>query len=234
MKTMIICATMLATVLSCGPESKADVFDIKVSAFEEVNLKVPAEVTWEDDDNSPACIIECSAENGQKLEAFVEGRTLVIKSKNKNWSDWGDKSGRILIRLKSSMLSKVSINGSGNFTMKNRNDSPDFEYTINGSGDLRAMVDAGSCKGTINGSGDVTIGGKSASFDCSINGSGDVKAFNLQAQAVDIHIAGSGDAEVHATESLNVKIAGSGDVKYKGDPKKLNQKVAGSGELKKV
>jgi hypothetical protein len=93
---------------------------------------------------------------------------------------------------------------------------------------------AENCKGTINGSGDVLMGGKAGSFQLQIRGSGDVKALDFACESVSVNIAGSGDAQVHATESLVVKIVGSGDVQYKGNPQKLSQKVAGSGELRKI
>ena len=233
MKTIPFFTLLVFGFWACNQPAKAEDYVKNVSDFESVNLKVPAYVLWEDSDE-PACLVQCSPDNEKKIEVVQEGKTLIIKSKTDNWSGWGDEGGRITIRLKSSSLAKVNINGSGDFVMKNNNDSPNFEFAINGSGDLKAMVSADKCKGGINGSGDVQIGGKAKNFDCTISGSGDVKALGFHAETVDVQIAGSGDAEVWATESLNVKIAGSGDVKYKGEPKKINQKVAGSGEIKKV
>jgi hypothetical protein len=118
--------------------------------------------------------------------------------------------------------------------MKSANDKPEFEFSINGSGDLKAMVNSKTCEGNINGSGDAQLKGTADSFDLDIRGSGDVKAQELICKSVDVDIAGSGDATVYASESLKVQIAGSGDVQYAGNPKNLVQKVAGSGELRKL
>lgn len=223
----------MALVLACQSEpSKAEIFKMNVSEFESVNLKVPADVVWTD---APAtCVVECSAETEKKIEVVMDGNTLIIKSRERswNWDNWGKET--IKIKLSSQKLSRIQINGSGDFAMKSPNDSPNFEYTINGSGDLKAIVNAEKCSGSINGSGDVEIRGKAKTYDLDINGSGDVKALDFEVGAVEIEIAGSGDAQVFATESLEVSIAGSGDVSYKGDPKKLKQKVAGSGELRKI
>ncbi|HOY97582.1 MAG TPA: head GIN domain-containing protein [Catalimonadaceae bacterium] len=221
-------------IMSCSRSANADVFKINIDEFEEVSLRIPAEVEWVDEDMA-SCVLQCSAANQKLIEIAIEGKTLVIRGKEKNWNSWNLKGDdKIFIRITSSMLKKVKINGSGDFKMKSPNGSSDFEYEINGSGDLQARVSATSCKGTINGSGDVLIGGSAESFDLEIHGSGDVKALDFICSSVSVEIAGSGDAQVNASESLSVRIAGSGDVQYKGNPKKLNQKVAGSGELRKI
>ena len=225
-----------ALACSSGP-AKAEIYKMKVTAFDALSLKIPADVEWVDSDN-PSCIVECSAENEAKFEVVMDGNTLVIKSKGDSWkSDWSwgdDKKGKIIIKLSSSRLQRINISGSGDVVMKSNNDSPSFEYNINGSGDLKAMVDAKNCKGSINGSGDAQINGKAEEFDLSINGSGDVKAYDFSCTSVNVKIAGSGDAQVQATENLDVKISGSGDVSYKGNPKTVNNKVAGSGEIRKA
>jgi len=234
MKNLIGIFLGLLFSLSCSCSAHADVYKINIDEFEEVSLRIPADVEWVDEDMA-SCVLQCSAANHKLIDIVMEGKTLVIKSKEKNWSRWNLKGeDKIFIRITSSLLKKVKINGSGDFKMKSYNGSSDFEYEINGSGDLLARVDAVNCKGTINGSGDVLIAGKAGSFQLEIHGSGDVKAQDLVCESVTVDIAGSGDAQVNATESLVVKIAGSGDVQYKGNPKKLSQKVAGSGELRKI
>lgn len=221
-------------ILSCSRSASADVYKINIEEFEEISLRIPADVEWEDQDKA-SCVLECSPANQQRIEIELEGKTLVIKSKEKNWDSWNLKGNdKIVIRLTSSLLKKIKINGSGDFNMKSNNGSSDFEYEINGSGDLKALVMAENCTGIINGSGDVSISGKAGTFHLEIHGSGDVKAQDLVCESVTVDIAGSGDAQVHATKSLVVKIAGSGDVQYKGNPKKLSQKIAGSGELRKI
>lgn len=221
---LIFCASLLS--------SYGGVYPIQVTDFEVVIVKVPANVVWSDDDNA-SCNLDCSEETKDKIEFVQDGKTLTIKWKTNNMS-WNDKSGRLLIKLQSSSLSRVSINGSGEFIMKNANDNDSFEYSINGSGDLKAMINAKSCKGSINGSGNAFLGGTADFYSCSINGSGDVKAIGLKAKSVEVKISGSGDAEVQVTESLDIKISGSGDVRYQGDPKKIDQKISGSGSIKKV
>jgi Putative auto-transporter adhesin, head GIN domain len=220
--------------LSCSRSASADVFKVNIDEFEEVNIQIPADVEWVDEDMA-SCVLQCSAANQKRIEIVMQGKALVIKSKEKKWNSWNLKDDdKIFIRITSSFLKKVKINGSGDFKMKSVNGSSDFEYEINGSGDLLARVLAENCRGSIHGSGDVLIAGKAGTFHLEIHGSGDVKAQDLVCESVTVEIAGSGDAQVNASETLVVKIAGSGDVLYKGNPKKVSQKIGGSGELRKI
>lgn len=109
---------------------------------------------------------------------------------------------------------KVSISGAADATFPHLR-TKDFTLSISGSGSLKA-------------------GGTTDSFTIKVAGSGDVKAVGLRANAVRVSVAGSGDAEVWAEDSLNVTVSGSGVVRFKGEPKKLEQSVAGSGSVKRV
>ena len=79
-------------------------------------------------------------------------------------------------------------------------------------------VDANTTKAEVAGSGTIRLAGKSNEAMFEIAGSGDVLAADMVAKKVNISIAGSGDAECHATDHLKVSIAGSGEVGYKGNP----------------
>lgn len=229
MKKNIILSLLLMAGL--GFQTFADNFTRKIGDFTGVELKLPADVVWTS--GGPSFSMTCSAELESKIEVVNEGNTLIIKAKPGNWN-WNTGKDGIQIQISSAMLSKLRIDGSGDFYMKSMSNTPTFSYKINGSGDLKAQVTTGACEGEINGSGDVEMQGSATSYDMDINGSGDVKAAGFQCKTVKVSIAGSGDASVFASESLDVKIAGSGDVQYAGNPKNLVQKVAGSGELRKL
>ena len=63
-------------------------------------------------------------------------------------------------------------------------------------------------------------------------GSGDVNARGLVLDALNVRIAGSGDAAVHATKSLTVGVMGSGDVQYRIGATEIHKTVIGSGSVK--
>ncbi len=83
-------------------------------------------------------------------------------------------------------------------------------------------------------SGKLNLGGiiQKAYFD--IAGSGTIRAFDLHVEDMKCKIAGSGDIDITANNSIDASIAGSGRIKYKGDAKDIKKSVAGSGSIKQV
>lgn len=128
----------------------------------------------------------------------------------------------------------VSSSGSGNMYGKNEIVSDeDLDVNISGSGNIDLDVKAGKVSADISGSGSITLDGEANAISSSIAGSGDIKAAQLKVRQASVHIAGSGNADLHAAEQLDVEIAGSGDVRYSGDAK-VNSHIAGSGSVRKI
>ena len=84
----------------------------------------------------------------------------------------------------------------------------------------------------IAGSGDVSAEGMADRQEIGIAGSGKYLGGGLKSKAAKIDIAGSGEAVLAVSDSLDVSIAGSGDIKYYGDPK-VKQTIVGSGTITK-
>ena len=102
---------------------------------------------------------------------------------------------------------------------------------VSGSGHMTITgLDAATLGSNINGSGSVRVDAQSIS----ISGSGDHRAAELQSKDVETVIAGSGTAEVWATETLDAVIAGSGDVLYRGEPEVSAPQIAGSGSVRQL
>jgi hypothetical protein len=85
---------------------------------------------------------------------------------------------------------------------------------------------------SASGSGDIKLAGQIRTLQIEIAGSGRYEGADLQATDATIHIAGSGDAVVAASEKLDVNIAGAGSVEYIGNPT-VTQSIAGAGSVHK-
>ncbi len=101
---------------------------------------------------------------------------------------------------------KILING--NFPSQNY-----FESRISGSGDIQVNSDF-----------DVD------ELDVTISGSGRADLLNIKSRRAEVHISGSGDAKVHATDHLKAKISGSGRTYYTGNPT-IETDISGSGKV---
>lgn len=138
----------------------------------------------------------------------VRGKTLKIHSEE----SFNTRSNcRVEITVPS--IESVKLSGSGDVEVFNLNQDF-FEYSVSGSGDMRAE-------------------GKVKDLEITVSGSGDIDTRELEAEDAMVTVSGSGDVKVYASQSLDAYVAGSGDVSYYGDPEDVSTSVSGSGDIKK-
>jgi len=143
-------------------------------------------------------------------------------------------NNKIKVYVTTPTVEEIELNGSGNVTADSKITGSDhLKLSIAGSGDMKLDVNSPKVESSIAGSGNITITGETRDSKITIAGNGDYKAQDLQAENVEVHIAGSGNARVACSASLDVHIAGSGDIYYKGTPN-ITQHVAGSGSIKQI
>jgi len=141
-------------------------------------------------------------------------------------------SSPIKILVNTTLLENLEIVGSGNIKGMNKlAGSEKLEIKIAGSGDISLSVNTPKIIAGIAGNGDISIDGETKDLKVSIAGTGDFKGENLKSENASVHISGSGDVHVFASNTLDIHIAGSGDVTYSGTPQ-LTQHIAGSGTIK--
>jgi hypothetical protein len=174
--------------------------------------------------------VEAQENIQQYVEIENKGNELHIRNK-KGYSIRTDKP--ITVHVSAPALQAIHCEGSGNIKTENvLNGSDKFRIKSAGSGNISVDIETSSLSSSIAGSGNITLQGKTNELEGSIAGSGNIKAKDLQSAVTSIKIAGSGNAEVVATEKLSTKIAGSGDVRYWGNAS-VESKVMGSGSLRK-
>lgn len=166
------------------------------------------------------------------IETEVRGGQLKISVKDGyNLQPSNNNPIRLVVPFES--LDAVTLTGSGSISNKDDIRERDFKITVTGSGDVDLSLVTQNLEGTITGSGDIKLKGNTENFRAKVTGSGDFLAYELEADAIDASVLGSGDIEVSPGNELNAKIAGSGDIKYRGNPGKQNFKTTGSGSVSK-
>lgn len=138
----------------------------------------------------------------------VRGKTLKIYSEE---SFNSRHNCRVEITVTS--IESVKLSGSGDVEVFNLNQDY-FEYSVSGSGDMRAE-------------------GKVKDLEITVSGSGDIDTRDLIAEDAMVTVSGSGDVKVFASQSLDAYVAGSGDISYYGDPEDVSTSVSGSGDIRK-
>ncbi|BDI30133.1 hypothetical protein CCAX7_21840 [Capsulimonas corticalis] len=111
--------------------------------------------------------------------------------------------------------------------------APDIsQITTSGSSDVNvADINNDAFKIDSSGSGEITLAGTTNTLDLACSGSCDIQADALKSSNTTIHISGSGNASVSATQSLNAQVSGSGSVTYSGHPSQTQSNISGSGSV---
>jgi hypothetical protein len=104
---------------------------------------------------------------------------------------------------------------------------------VTGSGTVEAQgIKAERLQITVRGAGDLTMAGQATRQEISLAGAGNYRGEDLQSQAVTIDIAGSGNAVLAVSDTLEANVRGLGSVEYVGDPV-VRQHVSGLGSVRK-
>lgn len=176
---------------------------------------------------------------GPQQEVWVEGEENIIdlirlSVSNGEWDirtrGCVGRHERLIYHVTLPEIKGLSLSGSGDIVGENTFLTSRIELEVTGSGSITADVDADDVEAEITGSGLLILSGSSQQVDVEITGSGEAEFLELQAEAVQVDIEGSGDAYVTALRRLDVEIRGSGDVYYRGNPV-INSSITGSGRL---
>lgn len=112
---------------------------------------------------------------------------------------------------------------------------PMKEFGIAGSGKLELNnLDQNDLRVSIAGSGSITASGKVQDVEISIKGSGDADLGKVQAGDAKVEIFGSGNADIAPRDEVEVHIAGSGDVNLHTTPRNVETHIMGSGRIHNV
>jgi carbon monoxide dehydrogenase subunit G len=177
-----------------------------------------------------AAVIEAEDNILPYIELVKEGDELIVRMK-RNISISTNED--IKVTLVAPHVTSLNLTSSGNIKLVNTlSNEESVTINVTGSGDIMGDVHSPEVNSNVTGSGNVTVTGETKDLNINIAGSGDFNGKKLMAENADVNIAGSGNADVHASVRLEAKIIGSGDVNYMGNPS-LSTKVMGSGSVHK-
>jgi hypothetical protein len=198
--------------------------DMSLNRIDAIDLQLPAKVYLR---------------QGSEQQVVVEGQANVIDNLERTvrgglWKIGTERCIRDMEELRIFItvpeVAAIKLSSSGQIFSENELVADDLDLEISGSGNINLSLMADDIETSIPGSGNLRLMGAADELGFDLTGSGSLQAFDLEARKGDLNIEGSGDAEVHVTEELNVSISGSGDVFYHGKPS-LNVAITGSGEV---
>lgn len=181
--------------------------------------------------------VEASSRNLlNRIRTRVSGDELIIDADDggRSWFEelFGDDE-ELRVYVTTPSIRAVSISGTGEIIAETVLQAEDLDLNVSGTGDIEAEVDVDRLASDVNGTGDVKLAGTAGRHRIRISGTGDVEAIELETRETDVEISGTGDARVHATQSLRAKVNGLGDVTYRGTPDDMRVQSSGLGDIER-
>lgn len=175
---------------------------------------------------------------GFKRDVKVEQFTKFIIKANSKWLKEANIAGNANFMVSSSLSGDEMVIKAKDNSLIQLKEPVAFgrlELDVAGSANMvinEIRTDKLEC--TMNGSGSITLkSGEAKEGSYKIASSGDIHAFGVVVADLKCNIAGSGLAEVHATENLKTTLVGKGTIRYKGvDPS--HQTKLGKGTIEKA
>lgn len=241
-------AALLACVLmlgSCINERKVlGVFDSeKVTerrahdSFERIEILGSPTVYYAQADSFSVCV------KGPKsmvddIITEVDGQTLKVRNRGKigifNISVGDDDQTAVYVT--SPDLTRVQLNGSGDFISNGRIDTDRAIFVLRGSGDIDVEdIICDECEVELVGAGDFDMKRLDAKeVAVSLIGSGDIEMNLWNVTSTSLALKGSGDIETVFKEGcrhVDCELQGTGDIKLAGAVSRFNQHKVGSGNI---
>jgi hypothetical protein len=142
---------------------------------------------------------------------------------------------KIKVYITAPEFNHIGISGSGAVQSTGKIISKnDLEFSVSGSGGLKADLNAPSVEVDITGSGHADMVGETKNLEIQISGSGEARCYNLLSENTKVDVTGSGDADVYASVKLDAQVSGSGNVSYKGAATQIKKDITGSGQVNKA
>jgi len=206
--------------------------DRHLSGFHALDVGGPYDVTLTQG-NTESVRVEAPEDIIGHVTTEVENGVLKIYDKRHNFH-WGDLFGhhqKILVYVTIKDVNSIVVSGSGDVTFRNGLHADKMNLHVSGSGDVDGELEVKNLETSISGSGDVKLTGHAETSAVRVSGSGDYSARGLITVNTDVHVSGSGDAKIYASNKVDASVSGSGDISYSGHPKNVYKSKSGSGDI---
>jgi hypothetical protein len=206
--------------------------DRHLSGFHAIDVGGPYDVTVTQG-TTESVKVEAPEDIISHVTTEVQDGVLSIydKSHDFHWSDIFGHHRKILVYVTIKDINSIVVSGSGDVSFRNGLHAEKMNLHVSGSGDVDGELEVKNLETSISGSGDVKLSGHAETSAVRVSGSGDYSARGLITANTDVHVSGSGDAKVYASNKIDASVSGSGDISYSGSPKSVFKSKSGSGDI---
>ncbi|MES2828919.1 MAG: head GIN domain-containing protein [Bacteroidota bacterium] len=174
--------------------------------------------------------IEADSNLMEYIKADVSGSELVLKMKKGSYC--GEDS--VVIYVGIGELKELTGAGAVKIATDGHIYAKDVDLNFAGASEVSLNLNAANVTTRIDGVGKLKLAGQAGSHRLTTTGSAEIDAFNFIAGAYDIHVTGTGKANINVLNDLKVKTEGSSEIYYKGNPQNIDENKTGAAKLEKV
>jgi hypothetical protein len=128
-------------------------------------------------------------------------------------------------------IKEIDISSAGDVKGTNRMKTDDLDLDLSSAGDLILDVEAMSITCNISSAGDAHLSGTVDELDADLSSAGDLNASDLVAKKALVSVSSAGNANICATEEVDLSASSAGDIYYHGDPKIVNINKSSAGSI---
>jgi hypothetical protein len=167
-------------------------------------------------------------ENLQEVvDIYVKEGNLIVENKESI-----KKSTEMTLYVSADRLSLIKVSGAANIEARDEIGGNELDIIISGAVDANLDLDVSCIHVSCSGAATLNLSGRSGCANYKIDGAATVKAYDLRTDKVKITVSGTGNAELHADENLDVAISGMASINYKGNAR-LTKNMRGMGSIQR-
>ena len=223
MKNLIVALIFLATSVVIAQETvKKDIGEFStVKVYDLLNVEMI---------KSKNNRVEITGRNANDVVIVNKNGTLKIRMKTEEYYD----GNRTNVKLYYSSVDVIDANEGCEITSDDT--IKQFEIELKAQEGGRIIVDVKTTETNIRAvtGGVVEVTGKSKNQDIAINTGGVFRGKDFKTENTEIAIRAGGEADVNASEILDIKIRAGGDVYIYGNPNTVNESRALGGRIKRM
>ena len=200
-----------------GKTSSNEIVERHVSGFSGISVGGPFDVVVAQGEVE-SVKVEAPAHDLNKVATDVNNDVLKIYSKDsdRNWAKWWNTHEKVIVYVTIKDLKSINISSTGDVFFMEGITANSLDLNISGSGNIIGNLYVNNLESNISGHGDIKIAGTAENSIVKVASSGNFTAPDLVTLNSSVHVSGSGDAEINASDSVSTELNGSGTVHYTG------------------
>ena len=166
-----------------------------------------------------------------KIITEVRGGTLIIRLENNTWNK---NTKNLTAELTFIHLDGIDVSGAVKITGTNPMKFSKLEIEGSGASKIDLNLSATRLDCNFSGASEITLKGNAPEFEVDLSGASNLEALDFLTRKCNIECSGASDAQVYATESLNVEGSGASKITYSGNPSNVDSDMSGASKISKI